>query len=164
MVSVPLSVSVELFSIDEFATAVPSTVTASELLMTTLSDEVGTTPDTQSPAVDQSPDVPMIQYCLLMLPLLGLRVRQKLLTDHPASRYFHRMAAGAADFVPAQVLPVRHGSVDHVAAGEILLPLRSSVDIGKFPSFGLRQPGRLEPDRIGAARGQSGLGVAAAAI
>jgi len=40
----PLIVSVELSSVSEYATAVPSTVTAFELLMTALSVDVGTTP------------------------------------------------------------------------------------------------------------------------
>ena len=62
-VSVPLTVRVELSSVREYATAVPLTVTADELLMTAPSVESAPTPDSQSAASDQSPDVPVIQYC-----------------------------------------------------------------------------------------------------
>jgi hypothetical protein len=48
-------VMLELFRLRELATAVPSTLTEFELLMTASSAEVGTTPDCQSDASDQSP-------------------------------------------------------------------------------------------------------------
>src|SRR5262249_47219313 len=51
------------------------TVTAGDLLMATSSVDAGTVSDTQSAAVDQSPDVPVIQDCDVMawLPQTGLR-------------------------------------------------------------------------------------------
>ena len=47
-----------------FATAVPFTVIADELLMTASSVVRGTAPDCLSAAVDQSPDAPVTQYCV----------------------------------------------------------------------------------------------------
>ncbi len=55
----------EPFNVREYAAAVPSTVT-DEPVMTAPSVDVGTEPDCQSAASDQSPDRPVIQYCVVM--------------------------------------------------------------------------------------------------
>ena len=61
-VSVPLTVSVESSSDKAFATAVPLTVTAYELLMTASFVESAPRPTASPPPSTNRPTVPVIQY------------------------------------------------------------------------------------------------------